>query len=210
MSVNPKLLNKIRSPFKKVLFLGYSQNETRLIDVLINAKCEVWHSQEKNPQFNGFDVIISFGYRHIICKEDIELCKAPIINLHISYLPWNRGAHPNFWSFYDNTPSGVTIHLVDEGIDTGPIIFQKYVEFNDDQSTFRSTQTRLINEVENLFIENISQLIACNFKVFQQNFYGTYHSILDLPSEFRGWDLIAKDEVSRLKIALENKAKKIL
>ncbi|MCL0081308.1 hypothetical protein M1N64_03665 [Peptococcaceae bacterium] len=41
------------------------------------------------------------------------------INLHISFLPWNRGADPNFWSFIENAPVGVSIHYLDEGIDTG-------------------------------------------------------------------------------------------
>ena len=54
----------------------------------------------------------------------------PIVNLHISYLPWNRGAHPNFWSFFDATPTGVSIHLIDKGIDTGPIIVQKKVKLD--------------------------------------------------------------------------------
>ena len=40
-----------------------------------------------------------------------------------------QGAHPNFWSFYDNTPSGVTIHLIDAGIDTGDVLYQKKLIF---------------------------------------------------------------------------------
>ncbi|NKD54762.1 hypothetical protein HEQ72_04215 [Haematospirillum sp. 15-248] len=39
-----------------------------------------------------FDVVISFGYRHILKKLVIESANTPIINLHTSYLPWNRGA----------------------------------------------------------------------------------------------------------------------
>jgi hypothetical protein len=81
----------------------------------------------------NYDLIISFGYRHIISKEIIKSVNCPIINLHISYLPYNRGAHPNFWSFYDKTPSGVTIHLVNEGIDTGPIIYQRHIIFDNNE-----------------------------------------------------------------------------
>lgn len=84
----------------------------------------------------------------------------PIINLHISYLPGNRGAHPNFWSFYDETPSRVSIHLIDTGIDTGPILFQKYVDFNQDEKAFSQTYKKLVIEIEKLFIENIQKEIA--------------------------------------------------
>ena len=43
--------------------------------------------------------------------------KRPIVNLHISYLPFNRGSHPNYWSFVENTPKGVSIHEIDEQIE---------------------------------------------------------------------------------------------
>jgi len=79
------------------LFLGYSREQTSLVDDLVNKKCEVWHTDEKIKSTVGYDLVISYGYRHILKKEIIESSKAPIVNLHISYLPWNRGAHPNFW-----------------------------------------------------------------------------------------------------------------
>ncbi len=43
----------------------------------------------------------------------------------MGYLPFNRGAHPNFWSFMEKTPSGVTMHEINSGIDKGKIIVQK-------------------------------------------------------------------------------------
>ena len=45
----------------------------------------------------------------------------------MSFLPYNRGSHPNFWSFIDDTPKGITIHEIDEGADTGNIVFQKKI-----------------------------------------------------------------------------------
>lgn len=47
------------------------------------------------------------------------------INLHPSYLPYNRGKHPNFWCLLEGTPCGVSLHYVDEGVDTGPIVAQE-------------------------------------------------------------------------------------
>ena len=51
-----------------------------------------------------FDYIISYGYRHIVSKKIIDSSRNGIINLHASYLPWNKGAHPNFCSFIDKIP----------------------------------------------------------------------------------------------------------
>jgi methionyl-tRNA formyltransferase len=46
------------------------------------------------------------------------------INTHPSLLPYCRGKDPNFWTFIDNTPFGVSIHEVGKGIDDGRIISQ--------------------------------------------------------------------------------------
>jgi methionyl-tRNA formyltransferase len=59
--------------------------------------------------FRRSDFILSFGLRKIISENIIKKLKKPIFNIHLSYLPFNRGAHPNFWSFIENTPAGVSI-----------------------------------------------------------------------------------------------------
>ena len=122
-------INEIEKPTKKILFLGYNQSQTKLIDALVANNCIVDHTEEKIEATKGYDCVVSYGYRHILKQNVIDGFDCPIFNLHISYLPYNRGAHPNFWSFYDNTPSGVTIHLIDSGVDTGQIVKQKYVNF---------------------------------------------------------------------------------
>ena len=50
--------------------------------------------------------------------------------MHNSYLPYNRGKNPYFWTFIEEKPYGVTIHKVDEGIDTGEIISQKLIQYD--------------------------------------------------------------------------------
>jgi len=141
---------------------------------------------------------VSYGYRHILKEEVILSSFAPIINLHISYLPWNRGAHPNFWSFYDCTPSGVSIHVVDGGIDTGPIISQRYVNFNKNENTFALTYRRLRKEIENLFEENVKAIISGTYVAIPQRRFGSYHRSADLPKEFGGWDSNIQEEIARL------------
>lgn len=201
-----KLIKKLDHATKRVLFLGYTKEQTNLIDELVNANCEVWHTQEKIETTEGFDFVISYGYKHILMKPVIESSKAPIINLHISYLPWNRGAHPNFWSFFDCTPSGVSIHLIDEGIDTGPILFQRYVNFEKDQITFAQTYKQLILEIESLFKENLKEIIAGEYIAIPQRRKGSYHKFSDLPSGFAGWDSIIQNEVQRIDSFILNKS----
>jgi methionyl-tRNA formyltransferase len=68
---------------------------------------------------------VMFGY--LLKPDFLRLLPKGCINLHPAYLPYNRGAHPNVWSIIDQTPAGVTLHYIDEGIDTGDIIRQKQV-----------------------------------------------------------------------------------
>ena len=198
MSTSATLVKQVESPKIRILWLGYTRNQTTLVDELVQAQCEVWHTEEKIQTTVGYDLVVSYGYRHILKKEVIESSNAPIINLHISYLPWNRGAHPNFWSFYDCTPSGVTIHLIDEGVDTGAIIYQKYVNFNKEENTYSKTYKRLISEIENLFRNNLNQIISKKFTAVPQRCKGTYHSVANLPKEFGGWESEIGIEVVRL------------
>ena len=205
MNTRAILIEQVLSPKAKILFLGYSREQTSLVDDLVSKKCEVWHTDEKIQSTVGYDLVISYGYRHILKKEVIESSKAPIVNLHISYLPWNRGAHPNFWSFYECTPSGVSIHLIDEGVDTGAIIYQRYVNFNKEEDTFLKTYKKLIVEIEKLFRNNIDELISKKFIVTPQRRKGSYHAVANLPKEFIGWDSVIKEEVVRLDSILNKK-----
>lgn len=198
MNAFPVLVEKVEFPRTKILFLGYAREQTKLIDELINSGCEVWHTTEKISTTQDYDLVISYGYRHILKKNIIERSSVPIINLHISYLPWNRGAHPNFWSFYDGTPSGVTIHLIDDGVDTGPIIYQRLVIIKKDKNTFSKAYKRLICEIEQLFMDNLDEIVSKRFHAIPQGLIGTYHSVADLPKEFSGWDSNIETEVSRL------------
>lgn len=192
-----KLLNKQKNPKKKILFLGYNKTQTKIIDELIKAKCQIFHTSEEFNNSN-FDLIISFGYKFIIPKNFLDKIDFPAINIHISYLPYNRGSHPNFWSFYDNTPPGVSIHLIDNGIDTGPILFQKKVFFGSNEITFRQTYNRLKLEAENLFLKNLDNILNERWTPLQQGNYGSIHFKKDLPKDFLGWDSNINKEITRL------------
>ena len=179
---------------KKILFLGYSQKETKIIDKLKeNKNYQIFNTKNKIKLKNLDDInlIISFGYSHVI-SEDILKKKKNIINLHISYLPYNRGAHPNFWSFAENTPSGVSVHKIDNKIDTGNIIYQKLLDFelnkNRRKLTFKKTYLTLISEIENLFIANSKYIVNNEYDEFEQVGNGSYHEANELPVILKSWN----------------------
>ena len=119
-------------------------------------------------------IIISYNYKYII--EPRITKRYNIINLHISYLPYNRGANPNIWSHIDNTPSGVTIHLIDEHIDTGNIIVQKKVIL-DQQLTLRESYKILHTQIQRLFKRNFHIFFNLKRKKLQsqKNKKGSIH-----------------------------------
>lgn len=156
----------------RCLFLGYNSKQTKLITFLKNKKINV--TQKRNYKvnakiINSYDVCISYGYRKILDYSILKKLKKPIINLHISYLPYNRGVYPNLNSFINNTPKGVSIHEIDKGIDTGNIIFQKKIFFKiTNKTNFKDTYKILKNEIEKLFIKKYKSLIYYKYKSTKQ------------------------------------------
>lgn len=142
------------------------------------------------------DMVVSFGYRFILSAELIKTFRKKIINLHISYLPWNRGADPNLWSLLEMTPAGVSIHEIDEGIDTGPILCQQEVAHDVENDTLKSSYERLVQEMECLFARNWKNIKNNNICPRIQNPGGSYHNEADknpfLPLLSDGWNTPVK------------------
>lgn len=125
-------------------------------------------------------LMISFNYRHMIPQEVLDLMPGRVINLHTSYLPYNRGSSPNFFSFLEDTPKGVTIHLMSAGLDEGDILCQRELHFDEEKETFASTYEALIQEIEKLFRENWQQIREGSILPVKQAGPVTYHRMKDL------------------------------
>jgi len=74
------------------------------------------------------EVGLSVMFDYVLEKEFLEIFSRGCYNLHPSYLPYNRGNYSNVWSIIGRTPAGVTLHMIDGGVDTGAIIAQREVE----------------------------------------------------------------------------------
>ena len=195
---------------KQCLFLGYKKNQTSLISFLEKKNFIIKNYQKIPPLkvFKQSDFILSFGFRKIISENFIKKIKRPIFNIHLSYLPFNRGGHPNFWSFIENTPAGVSIHKIDKGIDTGNIIFRKKINFDinlDKFSSFKKTYNYLFLEAEQLFKKNFDKIYNKKYKKKLNNGKGSFHYKKDLPRWMKNWNMsisLAKKKLSKKKIKL--------
>ncbi len=99
----------------------------------ISKGLEVLSPQKlKDPEFleklKGFspDLIVVCAYGKILPKEVLEIPKFGCWNIHASLLPKYRGASPiNYAILNGEKETGITIMLMDESLDTGPILLQK-------------------------------------------------------------------------------------
>lgn len=172
----------------KILFLGYV--DSPLVRYLATTD-EVFATADRvaSEQAMTCDFLVSYGYRYILKPDVLNCFPARAINLHISYLPWNRGADPNLWSWVEDTPKGVTIHHIDEGIDTGDIITQKLVAFSGEE-TLANSYDRLHAEMVATFIETWPCIRNGSASRSRQGVGGSFHSSKDKRRIVlsQGWD----------------------
>jgi folate-dependent phosphoribosylglycinamide formyltransferase PurN len=83
-----------------------------------NAPNSIAQLKEWSP-----DLIIFTG-GNILRKQLLDVPRLGVLNVHLGMLPEVRGMSSPEWSLLKHVPVGVTIHYVDEGIDTGPILQQ--------------------------------------------------------------------------------------
>ena len=99
--------------------------------------------------------------------------------MHISLLPYNKGADPNLWSYLENSPKGVTIHKIDKGLDTGDIILQKKVQDDIENDTLKTSYDRLIQEIVKLLADNAEDILNNKITAHKQQGTGSIHYLKD-------------------------------
>ena len=186
----------------KVLLL--SSYRKQLVEFLELDKDEVIVTEEKinsgSKILKDIDFIISYGYRCVFKEDLIKLFPNKIINIHISFLPWNRGADPNLWSFLEDTPKGVSIHYVDSGIDTGDILVQKEIFFTEDE-TLKTSYNKLNEAAFELFKKYWNDIKREKIISKPHNQNGSFHRLKDRQKYQhlldRGWDTPVTDLVGK-------------
>lgn len=148
--------------------------------------------------------VVSFNYRHLIPQDVIDLMPDRIINLHISLLPYNRGAAPNFFSFLDDTPKGVTIHRIAAGLDTGDILCQRELHFDESRETFASTYNRLMEAMRELFCENWEKIKNGGLTARPQTEGGTCHRSKELDAVRQMFPFTWEDNIAEYKRRLKD------
>jgi phosphoribosylglycinamide formyltransferase-1 len=109
---------------------------------------------------HGVEVVVLAGYMHILTPQFLERFPDRVINVHPSLLPEFPGAH----AVADQVAAGVresgcTVHVVDEGVDTGPILLQERVPVHPDDTV--ETLHERIKAVEHRLLPRAVEELLC-------------------------------------------------
>jgi methionyl-tRNA formyltransferase len=103
--------------------VAYLRNVPRVTVVNINDILCIELIKRHRPE------VIAVCGTSVIDPEVFTLAPRGTLNIHTGITPEYRSADPIFWAIYNNEPDkvGATVHFVDKGIDTGPVIYQERV-----------------------------------------------------------------------------------
>ena len=136
--------------------------------------CENTVELERYLAIHAFDLGILAWWPDLISKNSIKTAKLGFINTHNSFLPFGRGKHPYFWAIVEENPFGVSLHWVNDGIDTGDIIAQRpiAVSWTDNSD---SVYQRSLSSIVQLFIETYPRIRRGQINSQSQADSGTFH-----------------------------------
>lgn len=147
---------------------------------------------------NGVDLGILAWWPKILKSSLLDAPQRGFVNTHPSLLPHNRGKHYNFWALVEQAPFGVSLHRVDAGVDSGPIVAQARIAYD-----WCDTGETLYNKARDAMTELLDKtypvLRAGAFESTPQNISaGSLHRVSELESAskieldacYRGRDLL--------------------
>jgi hypothetical protein len=120
--------------------------------------------------------LISRSEVDTLLLAETQILKGPIlnvvagglVNLHAAPLPEYRGSFATFWALYHDEPLSVTAHLVDQGVDTGPILGRKSLPVRRGDSLEDITQ-RGFERCAELAVEVMSQALQSGIPIKPQS-----------------------------------------
>jgi methionyl-tRNA formyltransferase len=142
------------------------------------------------------DLFVSMSFNQIFKKRIINLPTLKTINSHAGKLPFYRGRNILNWVLInDEKEFGVTIHYIDEGIDTGDIILQKTFPITDTDN-YSTLLNRAYNECALLLLEAIKKIKNGTVKQKAQKLIhpvGFYCSGREVGDEIIDWNQTTRE-----------------
>ena len=172
--------------FKEIEILS----EKLSIPFLIQPKYNTLEFKEFIKEFKKLKInlIWSNSYSIIIRKEILQLSTLGGLNIHAAFLPANRGANPIQWAIINrNDFTGVTLHVIDNSIDTGDIVDQIKIPIliKDDWLTLKE---KVESQTDFLIKRNYKNILNGNILAKKQdNNLATYNKRRNIDDGFFRW-----------------------
>jgi methionyl-tRNA formyltransferase len=116
------------------------------------------NTSDSNLDLKGILSVSDYGisalFGHVFQQTLLENFAGEIINLHPSLLPIGRGADPIPWSIIGQQKQGITVHIINSGLDTGAILSQKEINTSFGMNSgeiYEIATNMLITELEDIF-----------------------------------------------------------
>ncbi len=140
------------------------------------------------------DLIVVVAYGQILPKSILSIPKFGAVNVHASLLPKYRGAAPIAWAILKGEKvTGVTTMMMDEGMDTGDILFQAEVPIGDEETCDR-LHDRLASSGAQLLLETLEKMKTGDIRpIPQDHSKATYAPPLKKEDGHIDWGKGAKD-----------------
>ena len=154
------------------------------------------------------DIILSSGYDRLLRPKTIQKYSQRVIKLHAAYLPWARGIGTTLFATILRYPYGVSVHFINEGLDTGNLIARKIVQTEQDD-TLRTFYSKLLSATEDLFFESFPKIVSGQTNGVSQEELGEintnrsrlqFESVMDICPN--GYDTLIAD-LEKLRDSLE-------
>ena len=141
------------------------------------------------------DLLVSMSFNQILKKEIIDYAPKGFVNCHAGALPFYRGRNPLNWVLINGESSfGITVHYIDEGIDTGDIVEQKLYPITS-QDSYQTLLTRAVTECASILHSAILKVYnseVVNIKQSDIHPVGTYFGIRTFGDELIDFNWEAK------------------
>ena len=179
-------LKVLKALYKKInyLILIICRDDEKILNFIKSNKLDYIIWDNNNNVFNKIfelkikiDFLVSVNFPYILKKKILNIPKIYSLNIHGSYLPKYRGSAPIVWALINGEKnSGVTVHKMDDGIDTGDIIIQEKFDIPEKATGYEVINFAIAKYPRLIISALIKLLLDENNTIKQNDKYSSYFS----------------------------------
>ena len=204
-SVGFEIAQWLLSEYRQDISLVVTTSENKILDLAKQLNVDYLVFESTNQVYTAmkesnidFDIGFLVWWPKIIKQPLLNMPRYGFINTHPSFLPHNRGKHYNFWALVEQSPFGVSLHFVEDGVDNGDIVAQDLISY-DWEDNGESLYNKAQNAMVNLFKKAYPKILNLGFARQKQDVNsGSFHlaneinkaSQINLDDTYKARDLL--------------------